>query len=135
MVGTMTQKKGFRRADRVAERIRSELMDVLLRGGVREPAASDVVVSAVRVSDDLSIARVYVRVLEEVDADRQEQVVDALGRAGGFLRREVGQRLQLRHVPSLEFYWDDVVDSALRIETILDELRDESGSAGPEGSQ
>ena len=131
----MTQKKGFRRADRVAERIRSELMDVLLRGGVREPAASDVVVSAVRVTDDLSIARVYVRVLEEVDADRQEQVVDALGRAGGFLRREVGQRLQLRHVPLLEFYWDDVVDSALRIETILDEIREESGSPGSEGSQ
>ena len=130
----MTQKKGFRRADRVAERIRSELMDVLLRGGVREPAASDVVVSAVRVTDDLSIARVYVRVLEEVDAERQEQVVDALGRAGGFLRREVGQRLQLRHVPLLEFYWDDVVDSALRIETILDEIREESGSAGSEGS-
>lgn len=118
-------QKGFRRADRVAERIRSELMDLLLRGSVREPAAKDVVVSAVRVTDDLSIARIYVRVLEEIDADRQEQVVDALERASGFLRRELGHRLQLRHVPSLEFYWDDVVDSALRIESILDELSEE----------
>jgi ribosome-binding factor A len=134
MVEMMAQNKGFRRADRVAERIRSELMDLLLRGSVRDPAASDVVVSAVRMTDDLSIARVYVRVLEEIDADRQEKVVDALGRAGGFLRREVGQRLQLRHVPSLEFYWDDVVDSALRIESILDEIREESGSGKPEGS-
>ena len=110
-------------------------MDLLLRGSVRDPAASNVVVSAVRMTDDLSIARVYVRVLEEVDPDRQEAVVDALGRAKGFLRRELGQRLQLRHVPSLEFYWDDVVDSALRIEAILDEIRGEPGSAGPEGSQ
>ncbi|UCF45722.1 MAG: 30S ribosome-binding factor RbfA, partial [Myxococcales bacterium] len=108
-------QKGFRRADRVAERIRSELMDLLLRGSVRDPAAKDVVVSAVRVTDDLSIARVYVRVLEEIGSDRQDDVVDALGRATGFLRRELGHRLQLRHVPSLEFYWDDVVDSALRI--------------------
>ncbi|MDH3202951.1 MAG: 30S ribosome-binding factor RbfA [Myxococcales bacterium] len=131
----MAQNKGFRRADRVAERLRSELMDLLLRGSVRDPAASSVVVSAVRMTDDLSIARVYVRVLEEVDADRQEEVVDALGRARGFLRRELGQRLQLRHVPSLEFYWDDVVDSALRIESILDEIREEPGSAGTEGSQ
>ncbi len=131
----MAQNKGFRRADRVAERLRSELMDLLLRGSVRDPAASNVLVSAVRMTDDLSIARVYVRVLEEVDADRQEEVVDALGRASGFLRRELGQRLQLRHVPSLEFYWDDVVDSALRIESILDEIREDSGSAGPEGSQ
>ena len=119
-------QKGFRRADRVAERIRSELMDLLLRGSVRDPAARDVVVSAVRVTDDLSIARIYVRVLDEIEADRQEAVVDALERASGFLRRELGQRLQLRHVPSLEFYWDDVVDSALRIESILDEISEES---------
>ena len=131
----MAQNKGFRRADRVAERLRSELMDLFLRGSVRDPAASDVVVSAVRMTDDLSIARVYVRVLEEVGVDRQEEVVDALGRARGFLRRELGQRLQLRHVPSLEFYWDDVVDSALRIESILDEIREDPESAEPEGSQ
>ena len=120
-------QKGFRRADRVAERIRSELMDLLLRGSVRDPAAKDVVVSAVRMTDDLSIARVYVRVLEEIDADRQEAVVEALERASGFLRRELGHRLELRHVPSLQFYWDDVVDSALRIESILDEISEGSG--------
>ena len=59
-------QKGFRRADRVSERIRSELMELMLRGSVRDPAAKDVVVSAVRMTDDLSIARVYVRVLEEI---------------------------------------------------------------------
>ncbi|MBT8468156.1 MAG: 30S ribosome-binding factor RbfA [Myxococcales bacterium] len=118
-------QKGFRRADRVSERIRSELMELMLRGSVRDPAAKDVVVSAVRMTDDLSIARVYVRVLEEIDSDRQDLVVEALRRASGFLRREIGQRLQLRHVPLLEFYWDDVVDSALRIESILDEIRGE----------
>jgi ribosome-binding factor A len=108
-------------------------MELLLRGSVRDPAARDVVVSAVRMTDDLSIARVYVRVLEEIEAERQEAVVEALRRASGFLRREIGQRLQLRHVPTLEFFWDDVVDSALRIESILDEIREDpdSGSEGP----
>lgn len=130
----MAQNKGFRRADRVAERIRSELMDLLLRETVRDPAARDVVVSAVRMTDDLSIARIYVRVLQEVDAVQQERVVEALRRASGFLRREIGRRLQLRHVPSLEFFWDDVVDSALRIETILDELRGDGDSTGSEGA-
>lgn len=125
-------QKGFGRADRVAERIRSELMELLLRGSVRDPAARDVVVSAVRLTDDLSIARVYVRVLEEIGPDRQEDVVEALRRATGFLRRELSQRLQLRHVPSLEFYWDDVVDSALRIESILHELGE---NTEPEGSK
>jgi ribosome-binding factor A len=109
-------------------------MELMLRGSVRDPAAKDVVVSAVRMTDDLSIARVYVRVLEEIDSDRQDRVVEALRRASGFLRREIGHRLQLRHVPSLEFYWDEVVDSALRIESILDEIR-EDPNAGSEGSK
>ncbi len=127
-------QKGFRRADRVAERIRSELMDLLLRGSMRDPAAKDVVISAVRMTDDLSIARVYVRVLDEIGAEQQDAVVEALKRGSGFLRREIGQRLQLRHVPSLEFYWDEVVDSAIRIESILDEIR-EAPSSGPKGSK
>lgn len=126
----MAQKRGFRRADRVAERLRGELMDLLLRGSVRDPAARGVVVSAVRMTDDLGIARIYVRVLEEVDGNREEAVVAALERAKGFLRRELGARLQLRHVPELEFFWDDVVDSALRIESILDEIRGPSEPAG-----
>jgi ribosome-binding factor A len=127
-------QKGFRRADRVSERIRSEIMELMLRGSVRDPAARDVVVSAVRMTDDLSIARVYVRVLEEIDSDRQDAVVEALDRASGFLRREIGQRLQLRHVPKLEFYWDEIVDSALRIESILDEIREDPDD-GAEGSK
>lgn len=134
MDGLSMAQKGFRRADRVSERIRSELMELLLRGGVRDPAAKDVVVSAVRMTDDLSIARVYVRVLEEIGSDRQEAVVEALGRASGFLRREIGQQLHLRHVPKLEFYWDEVVDSALRIESILDEIR-EDPDTGPKESK
>jgi ribosome-binding factor A len=109
-------------------------MDLVLRGTVRDPAVGHVVISAVRVTDDLSIARVYVRVLEEIDADRQDAVVRALERATGFLRKELGHRLQLRHVPALEFYWDDVVDSALRIESILDEIRNGSDEK-PEGSR
>jgi ribosome-binding factor A len=124
--------KGFRRADRVAEQVRSELTELLLRGSVHERAVEDVVISAVRMTDDLSIARVYVRVLGEIGPERQEAVVDALGRAAGFLRREIGHRLKLRRVPTLEFYWDDVVDSALRIESILDEI---AASAEGEGSK
>ena len=84
-----------RRADRVAERLRAELSELLLRGRVRDPGAKDVVVSAVRVTDDLSLARVYVRVLQEADARRKQRVVAALTRASGFLRRELAAKLKL----------------------------------------
>ena len=109
-------------------------MKLVLRGSLRDPAARNVVVSAVRVTDDLSIARIYVRVLDEIGPDRQDAVVGALERASGFVRRELGRQLQLKHVPSLEFYWDDVVDSALRIEAILDEIDTDAPKSPGESS-
>lgn len=118
-------ERPFKRADRVAERIRSELMELLLRGAVRDPRAKDAIVSNVHVTDDLGIARVYLRTLQGADASRAEELVEVMTHAGGFLRRELGQRLSLKFVPQLEFYWDDVVDSALRIESILSEIAED----------
>ncbi|HJL03452.1 MAG TPA: 30S ribosome-binding factor RbfA [Polyangiaceae bacterium LLY-WYZ-15_(1-7)] len=114
-----------RRADRVAERLRAELSELLLRGRVRDPGAKDVVVSAVRVTDDLSLARVYVRVLQEADARRKQRVVAALTRASGFLRRELAAKLKLRRAVDLEFFWDEQVDRVERLERIFDELSEE----------
>lgn len=97
-------------------------MELLIRGVVRDPRARDIVVSEVRLTDDLSIARVYLRLMGEVSDSGKEGAVDVMTRATGFLRRELGQRLGLRRVPDLEFFWDEVVDDALRLEAILSEL-------------
>ncbi|MEM6956295.1 MAG: 30S ribosome-binding factor RbfA, partial [Myxococcota bacterium] len=84
------------RAIRVGEQLRSDLMNLLLRGRLRDPAAKDVLITAVRVSADLQHARVYVRTLQESTARKQQRVVAGLERAAGFLRRELGQNLKLR---------------------------------------
>ncbi|MEO0323804.1 MAG: 30S ribosome-binding factor RbfA [Myxococcota bacterium] len=113
---------GGGRPERVAERIRAELGDMLLRGALGDPAAQGAVVSAVRVSGDLSVARVYVRTLEAASARRQQALVEAFERGAGRLRRRLAARLQLRRAPELRFHWDDVVDSAGRIEGLLDSI-------------
>ena len=111
-----------RRAERVAERIRVELMDLLVRGVVRDPHAADCFVTAVRVSDDLRAARVWVRkLIAEVDDAQREQAVAALNRAAGFLRRELAPRLRLKHQPELRFVWDEGEERAARIEELLAE--------------
>ena len=56
--------------------------------------------------------------------------VDALNRAAGFLRRELSPRLQLKYLPQLRFYWDEVVDQAARIEELLGDIG--SGEEGPQ---
>jgi ribosome-binding factor A len=93
---------------------------------VRDPGAADCFITDVVVSDDLSHARVYVRVLrDEVDDAGQRRVLAALGRASGYLRRALAGRLEIKHQPELRFFWDDGVDRAVRIERLLAEIAHE----------
>ncbi len=129
----MSSEQGTR-PKRVAERIRAELMEMLLRGAIKDPQAASVVISDVTVTRDLGIARVYLRLLSaDVDARAQKNAVKAMERAGGFMRRELGPRLGLRHVPELHFHWDDTAERSARIETLLDEVRNERKE--PEGEK
>lgn len=116
-----------KRSVRVAERIRAELMDLLLRGDVHDPGARGVFVTEVKVSDDLSHAHVYLRLLDSEPSPKQRRaVVSAMGRASGFMRSKVAARLKMKRVPDLEFHWDDLVDRADRVEKLLDEIRGEA---------
>ena len=115
-----------KRSVRVAELVRAEVMELLLRGAIRDPRVRDVLVSEVRVTDDLGHARVYVRTLLPSDEKRRVEVVKGLDHAAGFIRREVGAKLGLRYTPAFQFFWDSVMDSALQIESVLAEIRADS---------
>lgn len=121
------------RAQRVGERIRQELMELLLRGAVKDPGVRGAVVHAVRVSGDLQHARIYVRLAElEPSEARKKALLAGLERASGFLRREVGSRLRIRYAPELRFFWDDTAEKASRIESLLEEIRSEPTTDGGE---
>lgn len=109
------------RTDRVGERIRAELSELLLRR-VREPAVDGVTITHVDVTRDLQTARVYYRVLAETASRRD--VARALRRAQGFLRRELGGRLRLRRIPDLRFLHDDSVEQQDRLARLFDEIRE-----------
>jgi phosphoesterase RecJ-like protein len=114
------------RPARVAERIREEVSDLILRGALKDPSTRDLVVSHAWVSGDLRLCRVYLRLLRPDAGDRERKAaVAAMERAGGFLRREIGKRIRMRAVPELEFFWDEAVDDAIRVDALLDEIRRE----------
>lgn len=115
------------RTDRVGERIRAELSALLLRR-VREPGVNGLTITHVQVTRDLQLARVYFRVIE--DGRSLRDAARALRRARGFLRHELGQRLQLRRVPELTFLHDDTVDQQERIARLLDEIQADRPDAG-----
>ena len=107
---------------RVAEGVRVELA-TLLGEEVRDPGAAGAIVTRVEMADDLRSGRVFVRLVDGGDEpQRRKLLVEALGRASGMLRREVTQRLGLRHAPELRFSYDEGLDRTLRIEQLLAEI-------------
>ncbi|MFO7561261.1 MAG: 30S ribosome-binding factor RbfA [Enhygromyxa sp.] len=120
-----------RRQQRVEELLRREIAQMLMRGELRDPRlspASAVSITGVEISADLSVARVFVDVLTE--ALRREDVLAALHKGGGLIRRKLGERLRLRRTPELRFEQDDSITRGARVEAILAELR-EQGELDP----
>jgi ribosome-binding factor A len=114
------------RPERVADQVRAEVAQLIARE-VHDPGVGFVTITRVRVTPDLQLARVYYTSLGDEKARRE--TARALGRAAPFLRRQVGQRLRLRRVPELEFFYDESVAHQDRIEQILQELTSEATPA------
>jgi ribosome-binding factor A len=124
----MAGKGETNRPERVAARITEELMSLILRGAIKDPDAGGAVVTAVTVTRDLRIARVFLRLGDPQASEAQKKkLLRAFGRANGFLRRTLADRLEMRHTPELVFEWDATVERAQRIEELLHEIREENG--------
>jgi len=110
---------------RVDEAIRQVIGDVVAKD-MKDPRVGFVTVTDVRTSPDLSHARVYVSVLGErgraSEPEQREASLQGLRNAHGFLQGRVAAELRLKRTPTLEFYYDDTTDRAMRVEQILDEI-------------
>ncbi len=102
--------------ERAADRIR-EILSSLLLIEVTDPALHDVTVTSVELDAELEYANVYVNALG--DESRQKEVLRGLTRANGYLRREVGKRIQLRRAPMLRFHWDTTLQHAETIDRVF----------------
>jgi len=108
------------RARRLADRIREELAEILRREAA-DPRLALVTVTDVVVDREFSQATIY---LSTTDPERSpEEIVQAFGRASGFLRRELAARIQLRSFPRLRFRWDPSPEHGARIEDLLAGIR------------
>jgi ribosome-binding factor A len=116
------------RLQQIAERIREELSEMLIRE-VADPRLSGISVTDVKVDRELAWADIFVSAIE--GQVRSKEVLEGLRSATGFLRRELTLRIDLRVFPRLRFHWDPTPERAEHIERMLDSLREEEANRPP----
>src|SRR6266496_1430713 len=112
-----------RRIDRIEEQLRIELGEIIERE-IQDPRIGLATVTAVKVSPDLSHARVFVTVLG--DATQRKKTLEGLRSAASFVRRSLSKRLHhMRRIPELSFDYDESVEKGIRIEELLGQIKHE----------
>jgi ribosome-binding factor A len=107
------------RNERIADLLLATLGRLLI-SDVRDPALAQVVLTRVSLTRDLQLARIYYAFQGPADA---KLVIRGLKRAEGFLRHEISQRLELRRVPKLEFFYDEALAYGRKIEDLMREIK------------
>ena len=124
-----------RRIERVGALIRKEISELLING-IRDDRVHQGMVSIteVEVSGDLQHCKIFVSVFGEAAA--REQVLDGLQAASGYLRGELGRRLQMRRAPEVVFHLDRGLERGTSVLGLLNRLEDERKERGeiPAGS-
>ena len=110
----------FDRIDRISEEVHKAI-DRIIRDELNDPRIGGTW-SIVRceVTRDLRYAKVRVSILEE---ERRKGMMEALRRAAGFVRRELGREVDLRYVPEVQFELDTNMEYAAKINQLLWESR------------
>lgn len=113
------------RKDRLGEEIK-KLIGEMLINGLKDPRFSGFVsVSAVDVTSDLSYATVYVSVLTSESGDeakaKKQDVLAAFFSAKGMIKKEIGRKISLRHIPELIFKLDETMEYSRHMSALIDD--------------
>ena len=106
----------FKRTDRISEQIKKELSDIIRNlKDPRIPLMTSVV--AVSVTGDLRYAKAYISVMG--DEETKREAIKGLQSAAGYIRREIGSRVQLRTTPEFSFEADNSIEHGAYINELL----------------
>ena len=106
--------------DRIASNLVKEISYILMTE-VKDPNVKFVTVTDCKVTNDLSYAKVYVTMLNN---EFKEETMNALKSASGFIRHELMDRVEIRHIPELEFVYDESIEYGKKIENIIEKINE-----------
>lgn len=110
------------RLKRIGDLIRAEIGDMILKS-LKDPRIGFASVTHVSVSPDLRHARVYVSVLG--DDSKVKSALVGLRSAAGYIQRELGNRIRLRNIPKLAFYYDDTIEHAAHMDELFKKMHEQ----------
>ncbi len=116
------------RQDKVAEAIRQEA-SVIIHDKLKDPRLGFVTITNVEVTKDLRFAKIFFSVLGNEDSYKKTK--EALNSSLGFVRKLIAQRLNLRFAPEIAFYEDRSSEYSVRIEEVLNEIREHDEEIKP----
>lgn len=106
------------------ERLNNLIMrevSIILETEVKDRGIEFVTVTAVKTVSDLSYSKIYVTILND---EKRNDIMKALKGASGFIRTELANRIEVRHVPKLEFIYDESIEYGKRIEDKIKEIHE-----------
>jgi len=111
------------RIRRVAGQIKKDISRIIA-SQIKDPRVAGLTsVTEVKLTRDLRYASVYVSIYGS--ETEKEETLQALIRASGFIRSEVGSRIRLRYTPEINFFLDDSIEYGAHIENVLKSLKTE----------
>jgi ribosome-binding factor A len=114
---------GSKRSLRVGDMILKEISEMLIKGNIRDPRIESVVLTGIKLTDDLGFARVYFTVIgDEID---KEKIMEGLQSATSYIKRELSRRLRVRRIPDLKFEFDEILQEGYRVDELLRKTKGE----------
>jgi len=111
-----------RRSEKVADLIRKEISQMLVKT-LKDPRIGFVTITRVAVSEDCRMAKVFFSVMGTL-AERERSTI-GLNSAKGYVRKELGRRMELRYTPEIMFQFDPSIEYAIHIGEVIHHLEQE----------
>jgi ribosome-binding factor A len=112
------------RINKIGDQVKQELA-LIIDQKVKDPKKGFITITRVRMSPDLRLASVYFSVLGKNESANES--LEVLNRAKAFLRSQLSDRLKLRHLPELRFFYDDSLEYSEKISRLINKIhKDES---------
>ena len=108
--------KPYARAERVGVLIQGTLFDIL-RKSIKDPRLDTVTITSVKMTSDLKLARIYF-----TTSGSRDEAMAGFKKAHGFIKKNLAAELDLRYMPELQFLYDESIDYAIHMDTVLKKL-------------